>query len=410
MILDAFLQFCNTNFEILLFIFYLLTAGTLAMAVMAYIRVGGKKLFHENLRRVLLSVLIFGQTLMVGLLGVIIIINYQNKQPLDPTLPVWPHTRWVKEDLTIYFINGNNLVTIKANGSDRRVILTADAPLREYHFSPDGKWILAVSQKDLRLLSQKDGTSRVIDVFKEDLTAAGSGGVIGGVAWAPGNQRFCYRKVRWSKVSSHDDWYVYDLAKNQSAGIKIPARRVANFRWTEDGKNLIYSRFEARDTSEFGNPFMVSIYRAGLDDLTLQLVQSFFSKGKELSSQQLAELGIRIYHGADHLSFGRDLNQPVDWTAPDGSRIGIDPDDHLYFVRYRWWKKRLHRIPRIREELEKPKYNAATDRLVVDHMRWLPSSRYVILEHYYFGLLILDPARGWMGILDNQQGNTFGWY
>jgi hypothetical protein len=48
--------------------------------------------------------------------------------------------------------------------------------------------------------------------------------------------------------------------------------------------------------------------------------------------------------------------------------------------------------------------------LVVKQIRWIPGGRYVIMQHRYLGVLILEPATGKIGLLIEADGHTFGWH
>jgi len=93
-----------------------------------------------------------------------------------------------------------------------------------------------------------------------------------------------------------------------------------------------------------------------------------------------------------------------------GNSIGIDAEDYLFYVPSKWFRKRLFKVPRELRYTEIPRHQYRGGDLVIDHIRWLPGDRYVIMEHRYLGVLILDPKTGKVGYLLQAHGNTFGWY
>ena len=76
----------------------------------------------------------------------------------------------------------------------------------------------------------------------------------------------------------------------------------------------------------------------------------------------------------------------------------------------KWFRKRLYKIPREPRDTDIPRYQYSGGDLVIDHIRWIPGGRYMIMEHRYWGVLILEPSSGRIGLLIRASGHTFGWY
>ncbi|MCR4337895.1 MAG: hypothetical protein NUV91_08850, partial [Candidatus Omnitrophica bacterium] len=125
----------------------------------------------------------------------------------------------------------------------------------------------------------------------------------------------------------------------------------------------------------------------------------------------LGSYGIKFFKPFLPLSFNITKAKYFSWVSPKGSRLGIDREDHLYYVHNRWWRRRLYKIPRVPlgggfEE----KKDQQGGRLAIQDPQWFPSGKYVILDHYFLGILILEPQSGRIGILVNDKGHTFGWF
>src|SRR6185503_14098766 len=147
------------------------------------------------------------------------------------------HTFWVKSHQEIFFIDGNDLLVTQANGEGRDYVFEGSEPLKEYHFSPDGKYMLILTGKRLILLERQTKQWREIDGL------GSSGGenqkaVISGVRWAKDSQKFCYEISRWSSVSSQDSIFIYFLGDQAKKTIQSQGRRISSLYWDEEGQNL----------------------------------------------------------------------------------------------------------------------------------------------------------------------------
>ncbi|MCK5581660.1 MAG: hypothetical protein KAJ18_10370 [Candidatus Omnitrophica bacterium] len=406
------IQFCNTYFEILLAIMVYLFIGMAVVIVAAKIRNISIKALKGRVQSFMFFLVVGVEVLLVFLSAAIFLSNLGKKPKLDLTARVLASTEWVNDELEIYFIVDKALVSIQSNGSGRRNVFEARDEIVEYHFSPDGTKILILTTKDLIQHNLKDLTSEVIASLHlpETEERVALKGVINGIRWAPDNQKICYRLARWSRYSSHDQWYIYDTQTKTKQAIVSPAVKIASLVWDKDAEDLYYIWFEALDTSIRGNPYEVKVYRVSSETLKPEQILKFPFDQAIIPDENLAVRGVDVFRGADDLSFGRSGKKRYSWVSEQGPKLGIDEDDMLYYVRDRWWRRRLYQVPRVVEISAIPKYQYDGGKLAIQYVRWLPSGRYVIMEHHFYGVLIMEPETGKIGILVNEKGNTFGWY
>jgi len=338
-------------------------------------------------------------------------LNVVKRKPLDFTTEILATTDWVREDLTIYFISDKKLVSIRADGSDKKVVFSAPTPIREYHFSEDGASLLIVTQDALYqhfIKEQKDVLIDTLGLSSENIKK-GFKGVIDGVQWAQDSKKFCYQIARWSKLSSQERWYIYDVAAKSKEEIRGLSGRVTSLTWDKQGENLYYL-LPGLTGMAYVDPYIINVHRLSLKTFQSEFVMKIPSEEFVLPLDQLKEKGIDLYGEGKRLSFGRAGEKGSLQDSPQGYRIGIDKFDHLYYIKFFWWRKRLYKIPRVPTISDVPRYQYRGGELAIKHLRWLPSGRYVIMGHYFFGILILEPASAKIGILDNERGCTFGWY
>jgi hypothetical protein len=342
-----------------------------------------------------------------------VFLNNSSPKPrmdMDFSSRILPTTDWVKDDLTVYFISGPELVSVHPNGTSRKVIFKANDNIRSYQFSPDGKDILIVSESQLCIYHSESNSRELVESL--DFLKGSDGGLkgsIGGVRFSPDGRRFCYRSAKWSPYASQESWYVYEMAKKEKRPIVSPGMSLAFLWWDKKGENLYYPWFQTMD-SDSANPYMVKLYKIPLTTLTPELAMEFGFNQPDFTPDHLATRGIDLDFTADRLSFGRDARPEYSSRSRKGASIAIDKEDMLYYVPSRWWRLRLYEIPRVPPDSQVERYEYQGGQLAVQHLRWFPSGRYVMMEHHFFGILVLDPQTGKIGILDNQRGNTFGWY
>ncbi|MDP2652675.1 MAG: hypothetical protein Q8Q08_01445 [Candidatus Omnitrophota bacterium] len=414
--LKTIASFLNNHFEeILAFNAYLLL-GMCVIILFLQVRHLRLKHFQQFLRQILFYVTIVVETSLIAITVMIFIENYSPKKPIDFAARIAPNTRWVKEDTPIYFLADNRLVMINPDGSGRKTVFEADETIRQYQFSPDGKNLLVLTRNDLYLLDIAAGRSERLTSVRMDNAADKDQvrGAIDGVRWAPDSAKFCYRLSRWSAYSAVEDWWIYDIRTKSRVKVQSPVLKFVSLFWDRPSTHLYASWFESLDTTKHANPYHVKIFRIPLSSLNPETVIEFPFSEPRLKPEHLAVRGIDLDFGVDRLTFSNSSGAGTYHAySRSGAVVGIDERDTLYFIRNLWWRRRLYQIPRVTERTalgEIARYQYQGGQLVIRDLRWLPGGRYVIMEHLLFGILILDPSTGKIGILDSQRGSSFGWY
>jgi hypothetical protein len=410
MILLRIFQYLNANFEYLMAVNLFFLVGM--SGVLLLLRLRNVRLHHlrKAVQVVLYYVVVGGEAALLVVTVYIIVRNLQPKAALDLTAHIYSNTRWVTEAFRVYFIEDNRLVSLMTNGVDKQVIFTAQDPIREYHFSPDGKFILILTDNELLQLQRYPLTVARVASLELDPQRKDVEGVISAVAWSPDSQRFCYRISRWSKFSSQDIWMVCDVLTQDKRPVKNMAQKIHTLVWAKDGRALYHTWFDSLDTGQYANPYEVKVYRIPLETMTPELVDRFPFHQATIPDENLALRGVHLFTDGSRLAFGRSRGERYAVMSSRGARVGIDDKDVLFYLKKNWWRKRLYQIPRVEPHTDFVHYQYQGGELAVRDLRWLPSGRYVIMEHYLFGILILDPESGNIGILATEKGNTFGWY
>ncbi len=412
-LLDSILQIINNNFDLFLLIFLALGVTVILAFYLARLRLlvflGNFPLF---LKSVLLRIVILGQIVLFSGLLVVYWINYQMAAELIQ-LPenVLVSTDWVKADFPIFFIEDNQLHKINPNGSEHKILFKSKYLIKEYIFSPDGKNILIVTDKDINLFNQEQETFEEVDAIGEIIGDAFDDlkGVIRGVRWSKDSQKFCYEINRWSKYSSQNNLYVYDLKEKKRKSLISPGRTISSVYWDDASENLYYIYNEAMDTSEHGYPFEVKVYKIPLAKMKPEMLVTFPANDPSIPLESLGLRGINLFLENDKLAFGRIVKENS-LVSSKGPYVGIDKEDHLYYVRNRWFRKRLFKIKRERIDYIEPEYQKNGGALTIQHISWLPGGNYIIMDHKSIGILILNPKTKQIGRLYKSQGRAFGWY
>ncbi len=411
------INFFNIYFEQILIILLIYVIAVAVSLVAIRVRNIRRKTLVKILNFVLHYCLLAGFAMLIAMTIYSGLINLTKKAALDFSYKVTPTTEWVKEDLKIYFIHENQLVRINANGSDREVVFESPDTVRAYHFSPDGKFLLIATEYDLWMLDRLENEKVRIDFVTPPAAQEKEGssekykGVLDGVNWSPDSQRFCYHIAKWTNFSSIHNWVIYNVPDRTKRSVKSPSLKMTSLLWDTQGESLYYLWFNALDTTLYANRYEVQVYEIPLATLKPRLIIQFPFDEETIPLDNLALRDIHIYTGGEDLSFGREGRKHYSWVSKQGSRLGVDDFDHLYYIHNRWWKRKLYRIPRVPRRSDMPRYQYGGGELAIQHLRWMPSGRYVMMEHYFLGLLILDPQTGEIGLLVNEkEGDTFGWY
>lgn len=318
-------------------------------------------------------------------------------------------THWVKDDLEIYFIEENRLHSVEINGRNKQDVLVAADPVKEYHFSPDGKYLLVATSREIYLIDRDTGEKQFIDSWGQPEGAGEWRGVISGIRWAPDSRRFCYEVARWSAYSSQNNLYIYDIGGKEKRALQSPARRISSLYWDRDGVNLYYVEKEAKDTSVHAYAFDVNVFRIPLASLQPEFVAKIPFDRSGIPVTNLTVRGIDLFLETDALSFTQGTARDI-LVSNKGMVLGVDDDDHLYYVPREWFRRRLFRIQREARPGDIARHAYKGGDLTIAQIRWIPGGRYAIIHHRYFGLLVVEPATRKIGLLIAAKGNAFGWY
>ncbi|HLF17656.1 MAG TPA: hypothetical protein VI749_02035 [Candidatus Omnitrophota bacterium] len=362
---------------------------------------------NKMLEKALFSLVFAVQMVLIALMGYLYWYNYY--RPLDYLLipgDVIPHTFWVESKQPIYFIDGNDLLSTQANGEERYYIFEGDYPIREYHFSADGRYMVIVTIKDLYLYDRNAKKAEWIDGIELGETGQLKG-VVSGVRWAKDSRKFCYEISRWSAYASSDQVYIYFIDEKAKRSIQSPARRISHLYWDKQSENLYYLKHETEDESSINQ---VKVIRIPMDSLTPELVTEISYQEASVPIYNLNLRDIDLFLDGDYLSFGA-LAQRSQLVSEKGKWVGIDEEDNFYFINEKWFRQRLFKVRRkpIKQEGDLKRHQYQGD-LTIQNIRWLPGGRHVVMEHTDLGIFILDPFKNKMGQLMEKRGHSFGWF
>jgi hypothetical protein len=317
------------------------------------------------------------------------------------------HTYWAKSHQEIFFIDGNDLLVTQANGEGRDYIFEGSEPLKEYHFSPNGKHMLILTGKRLVLLDRATKEWREIDGLGQSV-GEDQRAVISGLRWARDSQKFCYEISRWSPVSSQDSIFIYSLADQTKRAVQSAARRISSLYWDEEGENLYYLKHETEDRASINQ---VKVVRIPLTTLIPEMVTEIPYDQTTLPLINLEMRGIRLFVKGDLLAFGG-AAEKEQLVSTKGRQIGIDGEDNFYFINEKWFRQRLFKVRRrpVPQEGELKRHQYAGGELTISNIRWLPDGRYVVMQQFDLGVLILDPFKNKLGQLLEKRGHSYGWF
>ncbi len=404
--LDAILNFLSAHFEelVLLNVFALVLSAIVVIA--ASFRRPSKKAALRFINNFLFIVLVGGEAILFILMGYIYWLNYKTR----PLLPIEERlvyrTDWAKDRTEVFYISGPNLYSIRIDGTDSRTIFKAEQPIREYHFSPNGRYLVVVTDNSLHLVDQARGETRLIEKIPPETEGQY---VLRAVSWAPDSKKFAYEKAFWTSFSSQSRFSVYNIADVKTFPLRTAMHKISFLFWDRKSDALYFFQQQARDPSEAEHHFWIKLYKIPLKTLEPEYMAQRPAKQFDLNASLFTSLGADIFYEGAALSFDR-IEDGSFWISPEGASLGIDEDDYLYYLKGRWWRKRLFKVPRDPVPGEIPRYQYAAGPLAIRHVRWLPGDKYVIMDHKVLGILILDPSTGRLGQLTYTPGHTFGWY
>lgn len=316
---------------------------------------------------------------------------------------------WVKEDFTLYLVQDNELLSVKCNGDEDRVVFKSeDESIRNFEFSPNGRYILISTYKKLFIIDTEEDKEWLVD--QVDLDGAGEDlkGTISGVSWSPHGDRFSYELSRWSNYGSQAKVYIYTVEDRTKVSVDSPTRRLSTLYWDHDGKNLYYLKQASSELEERQLIYRLKVYRVGLDDLKVHYVDDVLMDEEEFSPIHLSLLGIKLFQPERGLAFDR-LGESTLLESKKGHLVGIDRYNY-FFYQGKWFRRRLFRVKRDVDTSKKPTMANSYGEHVLKQIRWTPDGRYVIMDHTYWGILILDPRRQKVAQIYPFEVNAFGWF
>jgi len=367
-------------------------------------------IFKTAIHNVLFTFVVLWQSLLLLAVGYLFWFNYYHPAPvIQFPEDVLSGSSWVKDDLKIYFIDDKRLQSVEINGQDKQDVLVAADPIKEYHFSPDGKFLIVVTSQEVYLVERKTREKQFIDSLGQSGEAGEWEGAISGVRWAPDSRRFCYEVARWSAYSSQNHLYVYDIADKQKRALQSPTRRISSLYWDRDSANLYYVEREAKDTHVHAYAFDVNVFRIPLASLRSEFVVRIPSEQAGMPIKSLTVRGISLFFEGDMLSFSQGTVRDI-LVSDNGESLGVDEEDHLYYVSKKWFRTRLFRIEREVRPSDIARHAYKGGDLTITQIRWIPGGRYAIILHRYLGLLVIEPATRKIGLLIAAKGRALGWY
>jgi hypothetical protein len=407
---DSLIRFLSQHFELIMAV----NLATLAYYAVIFIlvRLSDRSVWSylkNSLQNILFSSIFTVQVLLLVLTGYLFWAHYF--KPADYLhIPgsIIENTLWVNSDTQIYFIDGHDLLSVRADGKDMKYVFEAGSPVKEYHFSPDGRFMAIVTARDLVLMERSTNKTQTIDSLAAQLSQEQLKGVISDVRWSKDSKAFAYKISRWSSVASTDSLCVYILERAERRTVDSPGRKISSAYWDESGENLYYLRYEMLDR---GTVHQLKAVKIPLDTLKSEIALEIPYDSTEFPEDALDLRGIRLFMKSDILSYGGE-GERQQLAAENGRRVGIDEEDNFYFINEKWFKQRLFKLrrqPKTSEEAPH-RHQYQGGELEMGGIRWLPGGKYVLMEHHDLGVLILDPALNKIGSLMLKRGRNFGWH
>ena len=354
----------------------------------------------------LIFLLLFGSTLILAIYWA----NYKSPYiHFDLYDSISRNANWVREDLTIYLVNDNELIALSCDGNHQEVVFTSDEePIRQFEFSPHGRYILVSTYKKLFMIDTEEKKDWLVDQVQLPGSEEDLKGSISGISWSPAGDRFSYELSRWSNFGSQAKVYIYDINDRSKKSIDSPTRRLGTLYWDLAGENLYYLKQASSELEERQLVYKLKVYRVDLSDLEVHFVDDIMMEEENFSPIHLSLLGIKLYQPERGLTFDRLGNQTV-LKSRQGHLIGIDRYNY-FFYQGKWFRRRLFRVKRDVDTSKKQTMVNAYGEHVLRQIRWTPSGRYVVMDHSYWGILIMDPRRQKVAQIYPYDVNVYGWF
>lgn len=354
---------------------------------------------------VMVFLLIFGSALTIAVYWA------NHKVPIiefDLYDEITRNTNWVKEDLTLYLVNQNALISVNLDGKNQIDVFQDEEDIRNFQFSPNGKYILISTYKKLYVYDRDNKNHWLVDSINFSSDVDGLKGTISGISWSPTGEFFTYEVSRWSNYSSQDNVYIYNINTREKRTVQSPARKISSLYWDIKGENLYYLKHDSDELADREIVYKIKLYRINLVDLKTEFVTDILMDRAQFPAHHLEILGIKLYKPDKSLSYGR-IGEYTELISRNGDIIGIDKYDFLYY-KHGWFRKRLFKVKREVDDSKTPTFLNTYGEHVLQQIRWTPSGQYVIMDHPYWGILILDPSTQKIGQIFPFEVSAYGWY
>jgi hypothetical protein len=179
--------------------------------------------------------------------------------------------------------------------------------------------------------------------------------------------------------------------------------------WDQQAETLYYLDHTTKMDLVDGETVSIEVYRIGLDELKPEYVMDISRGHWEMPFENLKARGIDLYYLGNRLSFGPNIGDKNFLDNKAGS-VGIDEEGYFFFKKSKLLKKRLFLVPTTADVNAGLDQRYQTKDYAIKNIRWAPQGCYVVMEHRFWGILILDPAAQRMGHLIQANGHGYGWY
>ena len=323
------------------------------------------------------------------------------------------NTDWVSQPQKVYYSVGEKLYSVLLNGKKSRLCFSADAEITGAVFSPDGKCLAVKTSGGLSIIDTKKCEVETVYEVPHGETAVSTAGVfVGGMYWSPDSQKICFFVEKTAAPSLQTQWFVYDRTLKQKRSVPLGARQSAFLVWAEDSRRLYFKQVRsAAARRDQAVVYRIQWYEIPLDTLKSALVMDVGSETLTVPDKERARVGVHIFQEDRRLRLesARPFFRNMRITSDNGKQIYINQKGQLcyqsrYGVRYA-----LFGLSTFSDYLTFPpagKENA----FLIEDARWTPSGKYVLLRHYVYGLLVLDPISRRIGALVKGDVGMFGLY
>lgn len=409
--LITFIQFFSENFEFVVALLFALSVSFVALIItLKFSDPEFRDLSFGYFQSALICIIIFGQGYILYTSGFILLQKAKNpvgvmEYPGD----IRTNVAWVTASKTIYYIKGDEFHSIAINGQDDKLLYRSDSLLREFHLSPDGKYVVLNSFEDIILLNRKTLKVVVVDSLESDSASLQNKGVLNGVRWSPGSDSFVYEKSTWSSFTARHKVYIYSLEESAARELKTIPKKIFSLYWDVAGENLYFLDIKAKDVSVYSYPFELKVLRIPVGSLELIPVADIVVSKNDVPLDSLRARGINLYTEGYEYSFARDEIK-TQLEKDSNKSLFIDNNDFLNYQAGAFKFTRLFKIPRQPDLSDPSKYQYKGGAFAVLSIRWITGTDFVLITDKNEGVLILTPDAHIIGKLMVNIPDVIGWF